>query len=93
MNSKMLIAVFVCLPACSYRYGIGYFTNDIPPATMPVAYPQTPAPPADACSGDEEEKLIVTNKLDSKSQTIETTAISRRSSKVCSGITAQISKE
>jgi hypothetical protein len=85
-----LLKVFLfatILSGCSYRYGAGYFSlNDPPPSEMPAAYPTTNAPQpvvAAPCENESEEKLVVTNKLDSQNQTIETTAITKRTSNQC----------
>ncbi|NBU72355.1 MAG: hypothetical protein EBS53_13090 [Bacteroidetes bacterium] len=87
------------LQGCSYRYGTGYFSlNDPPPNGASAAYPSTTVEKPYATSTDaagtvqpeqpppcdeHEEKLVVTNKLDSKNQTIETTAVSKRSTNPC----------
>lgn len=84
---KLAIALCILLPGCSYRYGTGYFTNDLPPTNAPAAYPTTTAEPqpepvavVPAKKPCEEEgvkttTLEVTNQLDSKNQTIKTTAV------------------
>ncbi|NBZ95432.1 MAG: hypothetical protein EBR40_03245 [Proteobacteria bacterium] len=75
----------VLVTGCAYRYGTGYFMNDVPvhapPATVPVA-PPDPPPVASAEPAEEDceqmlEKLEVTNKLDSKNNTITTTAVTK----------------
>ena len=85
---KSIIAC-ILLTGCTYRYDTGSFTNDPPPANMPAAYPpqlHEPAPVPTApptCSPETEEQLEVTNKLDSKTQTIQTTATTHRTMKPC----------
>lgn len=79
---KSLVALFVLLPGCAYRYGTGYFMNDLPPQQAPAAYtaPQPePQPVATKPPCTEEAvkttTLEVTNKLDQKAQTMTTTAV------------------
>lgn len=84
------LLLFVLVTGCTYRYGTGYFTNDVPaqspPAAQPVTttvtqhdyapVPVTTAEPAEDCE-QMLEKLEVTNKLDSKNNTITTTAVTK----------------
>lgn len=86
---KIAIPLTFCclLSGCAYRYGTGYFMNDLPPANAPAAYATpsaapTPEPTAVAVTkepcveeGVKTTTLEVTNQLDSKNQTIKTTAV------------------
>lgn len=84
---KTTISLTLCclLSGCAYRYGTGYFMNDLPPTSAPTAYasaPATPPPvetatPKEPCveEGVKTTTLEVTNQLDSKNQTIKTTAV------------------
>ena len=81
---KIKIMLLCCLlSGCSYRYGTGYFSNDIPPATAPAAYPVATAQPEPVakkqCDGEKTTKLEVVNKLDSKNQTLTTDVTETRS--------------
>lgn len=74
----------VALTSCAYRYGTGYFMNDVPvrppqPAVTAESDPQPQAsaePPSEDCE-QVLEQLEVTNKLDSKNNTITTTAVTK----------------
>lgn len=76
----------VLVTGCAYRYGTGYFMNDVPvhrPPTVPTETPDPPPAPVASSEPTEEdceqvlEKLEVTNKLDSKNNTITTTAVTK----------------
>jgi len=88
---KAYVLLPLLLGGCSYRYGTGYFMNDLPPVKAPVAYPEPEhypmtipsASPTSVASAEppcEEEgvkttTLEVTNQLDNKNNTIKTTAV------------------
>lgn len=84
---KITPAILLCftLTGCAYRYGTGYFMNDLPPANAPTAYPTSEPKPAPIASSTPKEPCVeegvktttleVTNQLDSKNQTIKTTAV------------------
>ena len=80
---KSLVILLALLPGCAYRYGTGYFMNDIPvqhvPAQPPPPEPVQPEPVAQKPPCNEEAvkttTLEVTNKLDQKAQTMTTTAV------------------
>lgn len=83
MKIELAIPLCIMLAGCSYRYGTGYFVND-PPPSVPVAYPvptvESTTPIAvnkEPCveEGVKTTTLEVTNQLDSKNQTIKTTAV------------------
>lgn len=83
MKIELAIPFCIMLTGCSYRYGTGYFAND-PPPPVPVAYPVPATEPAtpvvvnkEPCveEGVKTTTLEVTNQLDSKNQTIKTTAV------------------
>lgn len=86
-----MIITACMLTGCAYRYGTGYFMNDIPIQRHPVqqevvADQETTTPPVpsatpsakpDPCQ-DEPVKtttLQVTNQIDQKNQTLTTTAV------------------
>jgi hypothetical protein len=84
MKIELTIPFCIILTGCAYRYGTGYFTNDPVPPAVPVAYPVPTAEPAtpvvvnkEPCveEGVKTTTLEVTNQLDSKNQTIKTTAV------------------
>lgn len=81
------------LQGCAYRYGAGYFIagEEVPPEA-PVAYatspqpsspppPQTPPPCKD--DGVKKTTLEVVNKIDQKTQTMTTTAVTETVVKPC----------
>ena len=76
----------IILSGCAYRYGTGYFMNDVPvhrPPPVPTETPDPPPPPVASAEPTEDdceqvlEQLEVTNKLDSKNNTITTTAVTK----------------
>ena len=83
MNAKTIIFIMCSLTGCAYRYGTGYFMNDVPVHRPPPPQEEAPEPTAQPvasadpipCSEETIEKLEVTNKLDSKNNTITTTAV------------------
>ncbi len=86
----MTKSIFICvfLAGCTYRYGTSSFVVDNR-TTEPVAPTAEPYPmqvPTETtttkqvvpCKNETTEKLVVTNQLDSKNNTIVTTAVSTR---------------
>jgi hypothetical protein len=88
----MTKSIFICLflTSCTYRYGTRSFVvdNRTTELTAPTAEPYPMEIPADPpavvtkqvtpCKIEKTEKLVVTNHLDSKNNTIVTTAVSTR---------------
>lgn len=82
---KIAIPFMLCLlSGCAYRYGAGYFIGgdkhpepEDYPMTLPTAVPVASSPPKEPCveEGVKTTTLEVTNQLDSKNQTIKTTAV------------------
>ncbi len=88
----MTKSIFICvfLAGCTYRYGTRSFVIDnrtVEPASTSEPYPMhiPDDPPVvinkqvHPCKSEKTEKLVVTNELDSKNNTIVTTAVSTRS--------------
>lgn len=83
---NMTILMTLLLTGCAYRYGTGYFIagdkkppepEDYPmtiPSSAPVIASAEPKIPCDE-EGVKTTTLEVTNQLDSKNQTIKTTAV------------------
>ena len=84
---KIYYAIPFLLTGCAYRYGAGYFIGPEKKQPEPEDYPMTIAsatpqptasaevkPPCDT-EGVKTTTLEVTNQLDSKNQTIKTTAV------------------
>jgi len=77
--------IFVLLTGCAYRYGAGYFIGpekkqpepEDYPMALPTAVPVASSAPKEPCveEGVKTTTLEVTNQLDSKNQTIKTTAV------------------
>lgn len=85
---KIYYTIPFLLTGCAYRYGTGYFLGgETPKQPEPEHYPMTipsstPQPTASAgpkipcdTEGVKTTTLEVTNQLDSKNQTIKTTAV------------------
>lgn len=81
---KVCVLLPLLLGGCAYRYGTGYFMNDLPPAKAPAAYTESEpvaahqpevVPSEKPCEDDKVTTLEITNQLDSKNQTIKTTAV------------------
>jgi hypothetical protein len=68
--------VLLLLPACTYRYETGSFTND--PHQYSQNYLTAPAIEAIPCK-ESTSKIEVTNKLNNETNTITTTAVSSHS--------------
>jgi hypothetical protein len=88
-NTLVKLTVVFLLQGCAYRYGAGtFFVGEDVSTQAPAAYPEpavASAPQVSAktdpqCKDDSEETLEVINKLDSKNQTIVTTAKTKRES-------------
>lgn len=88
----MTKSIFVCifLAGCTYRYGTRSFVIDnrtvepVAPSAEPYPMEIPNDPPVVVnnqvvpCKTEKTEKLVVTNQLDSKNNTIVTTAVSTR---------------
>ena len=83
---KYQLIIPLLLTGCAYRYGTGYFISNDKKPPEPEDYPMTiPAPSASPSAVVEEipcneegvktTTLEVTNQLDSKNNTIKTTAV------------------
>ena len=88
-TTTTIIAAFM-LTGCAYRYGTGYFMNDIPVQRRPVQQEvvedqettlpvpsATPSAKPDPCPEEpvKTTTLQVTNQIDQKNQTLTTTAV------------------